>query len=42
MGAVDPAEITGVGFMLSDKRPGGFRLEIESIEVLSAAPAPGR
>lgn len=42
MGAVDPGEITGVGFMLSDKRPGPFRLEIESIEVLPAAPAAAR
>jgi monofunctional biosynthetic peptidoglycan transglycosylase len=37
-GPVDPAEIIGVGFMLSDKKPGPFRLEIESIQAVS----PGR
>ena len=42
MGAVDPGEITGLGFMLSDKRPGPFRLEVESIEVQSGPPATGR
>lgn len=38
MGPVDPGQIAGLGFMLSDKRPGAFRLEIESVTVLQAAP----
>ena len=37
-GPVNPAEIIGVGFMLSDKKPGPFRLEIESIQAVSPAP----
>lgn len=34
MGPVQPAEITGLGFMLSDKKPGPFKLEIESVGVV--------
>jgi len=37
-GPVNPAEIIGIGFMLSDKKPGPFRLEIESIQAVSKAP----
>lgn len=37
MGPVDPAEIRGIGFMLSDKRPGPFRMEVEWIRVEAAA-----
>ncbi len=32
-GVVDPKEINAVGFMLSDKKAGPFKLEIESIKV---------
>lgn len=32
-GPVKPAEVNSVGFMLSDKKPGSFKLEIESIAV---------
>lgn len=32
-GPVEPKEINGVGFMLSDKKSGPFKLEIESIKV---------
>ena len=32
-GAVKPAEINALGFMLGDKKPGPFRLEIEWIKV---------
>lgn len=37
MGPVDPDQINGLGFMLSDKKPGAFRLEIESVKVIRAA-----
>ena len=33
MGPVDPSQISGLGFMLSDKKPGPFRLEVESVQV---------
>ena len=36
MGPVEPSQINGIGFMLSDKKPGPFRLEIESVGVLRA------
>lgn len=36
MGPVKPDEITGLGFMLSDKKPGPFMLEVESVGVLRA------
>jgi monofunctional biosynthetic peptidoglycan transglycosylase len=32
-GAVKPDEVNAVGFMLSDKKPGSFKLEIDSIRV---------
>lgn len=31
---LDPAEIISVGFLISDKQAGGFRLEIESIKAV--------
>ena len=33
-GPVNPADINALGFMLSDKKPGKFRLEIESVGAL--------
>jgi hypothetical protein len=36
MGPVEPGQINGLGFMLSDKKPGTFRLEVESVGVLRA------
>lgn len=33
MGPVDPDQINGLGFMLSDKQPGGFQLQVESVQV---------
>lgn len=33
-GAVKPAEINALGFMLSDKKAGPFKLEVESIRVI--------
>jgi NADH dehydrogenase [ubiquinone] 1 alpha subcomplex assembly factor 1 len=36
MGPVQTDQIVGLGFMLSDKRPGPFKLEIESVGVLPA------
>jgi monofunctional biosynthetic peptidoglycan transglycosylase len=36
MGPVEPGQIVGLGFMLSDKKPGPFELEIESVGVLAA------
>jgi NADH dehydrogenase [ubiquinone] 1 alpha subcomplex assembly factor 1 len=35
MGPVDPSQISGIGFMLADKKPGAFRLEVQSIKVRS-------
>ena len=37
MGPVDPAQINGLGFMLSDKQPGAFRLEIGWVKVRRGA-----
>jgi len=37
MGPVDPGQINGLGVMLSDKNPGAFRLEIESVKVIRGA-----
>ncbi|MBX7105758.1 MAG: CIA30 family protein [Gemmataceae bacterium] len=36
-GAVKPEEVNALGFMLSDKKAGAFKLEIESIKVERAA-----
>jgi monofunctional biosynthetic peptidoglycan transglycosylase len=36
-GVVDPKEINALGFMLSDKKAGPFKLEIESIQVVRVA-----
>lgn len=38
MGPVDPGQINGLGFMLSDKKAGPFRLQVEWIKVLRDAP----
>ena len=37
MGPVDPGQVNGFGFMLSDKKPGKFRLEIEWVKVICGA-----
>ncbi|MCE9534000.1 MAG: CIA30 family protein [Planctomycetes bacterium] len=36
-GAVKPEEVNALGFMVSDKKAGPFKLEIESIKVVRAA-----
>jgi hypothetical protein len=36
MGPVEPGQINGLGFMLSDKKPGPFQLEVESVGVMRA------
>jgi NADH dehydrogenase [ubiquinone] 1 alpha subcomplex assembly factor 1 len=33
MGPVEPSQINGLGFMLSDKRPGKFRMQVEWVKV---------
>jgi monofunctional biosynthetic peptidoglycan transglycosylase len=33
MGPVEPDQINGLGFMLSDKKPGKFKLEVEWVKV---------
>jgi monofunctional biosynthetic peptidoglycan transglycosylase len=38
-GPVTPERITQIGFMLADKNPGGFRLEIRSVEFVPAQTA---
>lgn len=37
MGPVDPGQINGLGFMLGDKKPGAFGLEVEWVKVLRPA-----
>ncbi|MFM8702666.1 MAG: CIA30 family protein, partial [Planctomycetia bacterium] len=34
MGPVDPSQINGLGFMLSDKQPGRFQMRVEWVKVL--------
>ena len=36
MGPVEPSQINGLGFMLSDKTPGKFQMQIEWVKVLRA------
>jgi NADH dehydrogenase [ubiquinone] 1 alpha subcomplex assembly factor 1 len=36
MGPVEPDEINGLGFMLSDKKPGKFRMQVEWVKVVRA------
>ena len=36
MGPVEPSQVSGLGFMLSDKKPGTFSMQVESIGVLRA------
>jgi len=37
MGPVEPDQINGLGFMLSDKKPGPFKLEVEWVKITPAA-----
>ena len=37
MGPVEPDQINGLGFMISDKTPGRFRVQIEWVQVMRAA-----
>ena len=37
MGPVEPDQINSLGFMLSDKKPGPFKLEIDWVKITSAA-----
>jgi monofunctional biosynthetic peptidoglycan transglycosylase len=37
MGPVEPDQINGLGFMLSDKKPGKFRMQVEWVKVERAA-----
>lgn len=36
MGPIDPSQINGLGFMLSDKKPGHFQMQVDSVMVLPA------
>ena len=36
-GPVDPGEVNGLGFLLSDKKAGPFKMEVEWIKVVRAA-----
>ena len=38
MGPVEPDQINGLGFMLSDKKPGKFQMQVEWVKVERAAP----
>jgi len=33
MGPVEPSQINGLGFMLSDKKPGKFQMQVEWVKV---------
>ena len=37
MGPVEPDQINSLGFMLSDKKPGPFRLEVDWVKIIPAA-----
>ena len=39
-GPVEPERVQQIGFMLADKKPGDFRLEVRSIEFLGATQQP--
>jgi NADH dehydrogenase [ubiquinone] 1 alpha subcomplex assembly factor 1 len=34
MGPIEPSQISGLGFMLSDKKPGAFQMQVEWVKVL--------
>jgi len=36
MGPVEPSQINGLGFMLSDKKPGPFTMQVEWVKMLRA------
>jgi len=36
MGPVEPDQISGLGFMLSDKKPGTFAMQVEWVKVARA------
>ena len=36
MGPVEPDQINGLGFMLADKKPGKFEMQVEWVSVLRA------
>ena len=36
MGPVEPDQVNGLGFMLSDKQPGRFRMQVEWVKVIRA------
>jgi NADH dehydrogenase [ubiquinone] 1 alpha subcomplex assembly factor 1 len=36
MGPVEPSQINGLGFMLADKKPGGFQMQVEWVKVEAA------
>jgi NADH dehydrogenase [ubiquinone] 1 alpha subcomplex assembly factor 1 len=36
MGPVEPGQINGLGFMLADKKPGGFQMKVEWVKVEAA------
>ena len=38
-GPVNPTEVNALGFLLGDKKAGPFKLEVEWIKVVRAAPA---
>jgi NADH dehydrogenase [ubiquinone] 1 alpha subcomplex assembly factor 1 len=38
MGPVDPSQINGLGFMLSDQKPGKFQMQVEWVKVVREQP----
>ena len=39
MGPVEPDQINGLGFMLSDKKPGTFRMQVEWVKAVAREPS---
>jgi hypothetical protein len=38
MGPVEPGQINGLGFMLADKQPGTFQMQVEWVKVERTEP----
>jgi monofunctional biosynthetic peptidoglycan transglycosylase len=37
-GPVDPAQISQIGFLIADSKPGAFQLDVQSLELITAGP----
>jgi monofunctional biosynthetic peptidoglycan transglycosylase len=39
---LDPGDVTGLGFLMGDKKPGPFKLEVDSMKAGTATPQPSK